>query len=246
MAEKIEGTVICGDSLQIYEDLPTLTAQPPEEDKKRVPHKLYGILQTGMENSVGSWLKRLEPVLRAVKNPIVVGGSGMYLSALIDGTSEIPEIPQSIRTKARRTDIEVVKRALKNFPLKDPQRLYRAYEVYLATGKPISYFKEQPAKKIYTGKIDKIWINPPREKLYERINLRFLKMLNGGVIEEVKAFKGNSIAIGLKEIRAHIEGKLEKEEMIRLIQTATRQYAKRQLTWCRNQIEWDKIIEDPF
>lgn len=242
LAKKTGGTIVCADSLQLFRDLPILTAAPTDADKKEIPHVLFGVLQAGDEASVGVYLSLLKPVLEAVENPILVGGTGMYLKAVKDGITVFPDIPAKIREEVRGKNLEDIRKALPGFKFTDPQRLRRAYEVYLATGKRIEDFQNGEKEKIFTGLIRSVLIDPPKDVLEERIRLRLKQMLKGGVLEEVRAFSGDSIAIGLSEIRAFLRGDLSEKEMVEEIVIKTRQYAKRQRTWFRHQMVFDEVV----
>ena len=274
LAKKYNGVVINADSMQIYKGLPILSAQPSQDDLKEAEHKLYSVLEPTEKCSAGIWVKlvqkEIEDARQNGKTPIVVGGTGMYLKSLIEGLSPIPEVSESVRTEVVNTREEIgngrffdlVKKVdpvtAKRVGVTDKQRLMRAYEVYLETGKSLSDWREVPNKKLYSrNEFFHINVLPPREKLYERCDVRFEKMVDdGGVIEEVKEFTANypecfekncSVlkTLGLAEIIDYINGKVSKSEMIEIASQKTRNYAKRQLTWLRHQFtSYDLIIEE--
>lgn len=249
LAHKTSGEIINADSLQVYQDLTILSARPFEKDMQGIMHHLYGYLGANDVCDVNGWLLKAKEKLNQVESPVFVGGTGMYLSALINGISPIPPIDDAIRQYVRQMDIKEVQTRLKNAPFSDPQRLRRALEVELMTGKPLSYFQELPKQKITDRAFKIFFVNPPRDVLYDRCNRRFLKMIEQGAIEEVNHLKtinatgGVLKAIGVKEIMLWQEGVYTYEEMILKSQQATRNYAKRQVTWFKNQIKDAILVE---
>jgi tRNA dimethylallyltransferase len=258
LGEKLNGEIINFDSLQFYKELNIGTAKPGEEERKRVPHHLYDLLELDEEFNAAKFVEIADNLIKEIwergKIPILVGGTGLYLRAFEYGLFSI-EVPKEIRgTLRKRADqdlsslYEELKRldpeyAQKISP-KDKVRITRALEVIYASGKPISYFhKENPffGKKRYN--LIKIGLILPRKELYEKINLRVIKMIEKGWIEEVKKLleKGYSPelktfkAIGYKYIIQYLQGKLSLEKAIELIQRDTRRYAKRQLTWFKKE-----------
>jgi tRNA dimethylallyltransferase len=258
LGEKLNGEIVNFDSLQFYKELNIGTAKPGEEERKRVPHHLYDLLELDEEFNAAKFVEIADNLIKEIwergKIPILVGGTGLYLRAFEYGLFSI-EVPKEIRgTLRKRADqdlsslYEELKRldpeyAQKISP-KDKVRITRALEVIYASGKPISYFhKENPffGKKRYN--LIKIGLILPRKELYEKINLRVIKMIEKGWIEEVKNLleKGYSPelkpfkAIGYKYIIQYLQGKISLERAIELIQRDTRRYAKRQLTWFKKE-----------
>lgn len=258
LGEKLNGEIVNFDSLQFYKELNIGTAKPGEEERKRVPHHLYDLLELDEEFNAAKFVEIADNLIKEIwergKIPILVGGTGLYLRAFEYGLFSI-EVPKEIRgTLRKRADqdlsslYEELKRldpeyAQKISP-KDKVRIIRALEVIYASGKPISYFhKENPffGKKRYN--LIKIGLILPRKELYEKINLRVIKMIEKGWIEEVKNLleKGYSPelkpfkAIGYKYIIQYLQGKISLEKAIELIQRDTRRYAKRQLTWFKKE-----------
>jgi tRNA dimethylallyltransferase len=258
LGEKLNGEIVNFDSLQFYKELNIGTAKPGEEERKRVPHHLYDLLELDEEFNAAKFVEIADNLIKEIwergKIPILVGGTGLYLRAFEYGLFSI-EVPKEIRgTLRKRADqdlsslYEELKRldpeyAQKISP-KDKVRITRALEVIYASGKPISYFhKENPffGKKRYN--LIKIGLILPRKELYEKINLRVIKMIEKGWIEEVKKLleKGYSPelkpfkAIGYKYIIQYLQGKISLEKAIELIQRDTRRYAKRQLTWFKKE-----------
>ena len=273
LAAKKNGVIINADSMQIYDGLHLLTAQPPEEDLKQAPHKLYSELHPNEPCSAGNWREMVEPLIHEIlqqgQTPIVVGGSGLYIKALIEGLSPIPDIPEEVRSEASQLQKELGNpeffNALKSL---DPvmadrlhpyhtARLVRAYEVIKATGKSLSDWQGQPligAPNHWMFHIQLIL--PERETLYKRCNDRFIWMMDNGALEEViqfdEAIKNNEIkddvplikALGAPELRKYINGDYNEDEAIMRAQGQTRRYAKRQVTWFKHQIKKQKNVAE--
>ncbi len=263
LAKKINGVIVNCDSLQIYDGLHLLTAQPPQEDCARAPHKLYSHLHPNEACSAGSWREMVEPLIHETlengQTPIIVGGTGLYIKALTDGLSPMPDIPQEIRDRltAHYNDIgaEEFYAELKSrdpemadrFHVNHKARILRAMEVLEATGKSLAHWQKlsrlaPPDHWDFNIKI----IIPDRPVLHQRCNDRFLWMIENGALEEVEAFsKRTDIkenipllkALGYRELLGYINGKTSKEDAIEKAQARTRRYAKQQVTWFRNQIE---------
>lgn len=281
LAAKTDGVIINADSRQVYKDMPILTACPGPDDLKAAPHLLYGILGPEEHFSAGNWRERAMPVieetLRQGKAPIVTGGSGLYIKALMEGLSPIPDIPPEIRRASMALQqklgnpgfYEELKRrdpvmAARYHP-QHTARLIRAWEVLEATGKSLAEFQAQAKDappEHWHFEIHKIM--PEREDLHRNCDLRFLAMLERGALEEVEDFaariESGSIpatsplikSLGYSPILDYVklqqgdENDLYKESggdaekalsiTIAKAQTETRQYAKRQMTWFRNQL----------
>lgn len=258
LGEYLNGEIINFDSIQFYKELNIGTAKPGEEERKKVPHHLYDLLNLDEEFNAAKFIKITDNLIKEIwergKIPILVGGTGLYLRALEYGLFPI-EIPQEIKEKIRKLAeknlsslYEELKKLdpeyAKKISPKDKVRITRALEVIYTSGKPFSEFhKKNPffGKKRYN--IIKIGLNLPRKELYEKINLRVMKMIERGWVEEVKKLleKGYSFelkpfkAIGYKYIIQHLQGKIPLDKAIKLIQRDTRRYAKRQLTWFKKE-----------
>jgi tRNA dimethylallyltransferase len=270
LAQHVKGEIINADSMQLYQHLPLLTACPSHEDLTHTPHHLYRILKENERGSVGWWypqaINSIEDVLSRNRVPIIVGGTGMYLSALLNGLAVIPPIAPLLREQVRNwaEEPDFYQRVLTQDPeaamtLKpnDKQRLTRALEVKLATGQSIRFWQKQTQKlKDYTFLV--LALIPERDILYQRINQRFLQMIDQGVIREVESFLALKIpedspisrAVGLPEIMAYLQHKIDLETAISSAQQASRRYAKRQITWIRHQLpqaftlsEWSERIK---
>jgi tRNA dimethylallyltransferase len=263
-----KGVLINADSLQIYEDLPLITAQPSAAMKALVPHKLYGVLKSENQCDALLWVnKAIQEIKQGFEHnlqPILVGGTGLYLKALMEGLSPIPPISKEIREdvlkKWRLLGPEKFHDLLQSYDpfsaqklsLNDLQRRTRALEVVLSTHKTLHEWYQMPLQKQHNFQFRIIALFPERQKLYERCNARFLHMLETGALEEVKLWIEQEIptnhtlfkAVGVREIKNYLEGLWAREEMIEKSQQSTRNYAKRQMTWFKNQLTPDIILEN--
>ena len=267
LAKQLNGVVVNADSMQLYEDLRLVSARPSIEEEGEVPHRLYGVLPASTAFSTGAWLRMMAEELRLIwqseRLPVLVGGTGLYFKALTEGFAELPEIPHSIRDEVRRladeTDVKTVKAALKAAgdpkaaqTLNDPQRLARALEVVRATGKSLESWQngQQSQPLLRPDACLRLVLAPPRPWLHERIERRATLIISEEGIAEVHNLLSQKLssklsairAIGVKEITGYLEGAYDHVEAIRLLTVATRQYAKRQETWFRNQMsDWQRI-----
>ncbi|UVC06717.1 tRNA (adenosine(37)-N6)-dimethylallyltransferase MiaA [Rhizobium sp. TH2] len=271
LAREHGGEVINADSMQVYDTLHVLTARPDIDDMGGVPHHLYGVVPAATAYSTGEWMRAVTPLIEDLrargKLPVFVGGTGLYFKALTGGLSDMPEIPAPIRAKWRARLAEDGPWALHaELGARDPemadqlnpsdgQRILRALEVKEATGRSISVFQEKPGAAIIDpGRAMKIIVEPERSVLHDRINRRFETMLDRGAIEEVRALVALDLpkalpvmkAIGVPQISAMLRGEMTCVEVISQASAATRQYAKRQMTWFRNQMDesWTRIGSD--
>ena len=266
LAKKINGEIINADSMQVYKELKILSARPSQNDYKKINHHLYGFQSVKKNFSTGEWLNLVNEKIQNVKKrknvPILVGGTGLYFKALIDGLVNIPNIPIKFRKKIRSLHRKIGSKKfylnlIKLDPLvknhvnpSDTQRSIRAYEVKLFTKKSIyDWFKS--TKSNYEQKdFYKIYIDFPRNELLNRISLRSQDMIEKGAISEVKNFiklkvrmdKSANKAIGIKEIKEYLNKKININDVIEKISIKTRQYAKRQTTWGRGNMQnWNKF-----
>jgi tRNA dimethylallyltransferase len=268
LAKQHGGVVINADSMQVYDTLRVLTARPSDEDMEGVPHHLYGHVPAGAAYSTGAWLRdvtALLPRIRAEgKLPVFVGGTGLYFKALTGGLSQMPAIPEEIRQRLRARLLEEGPEGLHaeltgadpavaaSLNVQDGQRIVRALEVFEATGQSIADFQGQAGPVIVDpDTARKIVVLPDRAVLHQRINGRFAKMLEQGAEEEVRALLALGLssempvmkAIGVSQIAAMLRGEMGRDEVIERGAAATRQYAKRQMTWFRNQMDesWERL-----
>ena len=266
LAKKINGEIINADSMQVYKELKILSARPDPKDYQKIKHHLYGFHNVKNNFSTGDWLKfaikKINEIRKRKKIPIFVGGTGLYFKALTEGLVRIPNIPIRYRNKIRTLHENLGQKKFYQKLLKldpssknkinstDTQRSIRAYEVKSFTKRSLhDWFKN--TKSLFTeDNFFKIYIDYPRPDLIERINKRSEKMIKLGAIKEVKKFiklkvrKDKSVnkAIGINEIKEYLNFEKELEETIEKISIKTRQYAKRQSTWARGNMEsWFKL-----
>ena len=261
IAQALDGEVINADSMQVYKELELLTARPDEESVKQVPHRLYGS-QTGAKAfSVGEWLevagRAIEHVWGNGKLPVVVGGTGLYFKALEEGLSSIPDIPTDIRSRwrerlavdgAEALHEELIERSPKEAAITRPsdgQRIVRALEVLEATGKPPSAFHDRASASILKDvDVVRLVVMPERGQLYAQCDARFEQMVASGALEEVRNLLSLDLnpnlpimkAIGVRAFADVLNGTCNIEDAIARAQKETRNYAKRQMTWARNQM----------
>ncbi|MGB7431226.1 MAG: tRNA (adenosine(37)-N6)-dimethylallyltransferase MiaA [Ahrensia sp.] len=259
IAAREQAAIINTDSMQVYDVLRIITARPSNTDLSAAPHYLYGHMAPSAPYSTGIWMRQCADLLRQLpdEQPLIfVGGTGLYFKALLGGLSPIPAIPDTIRTRWREAltleGAAALHRILqerdpalaKTLKPGDGQRIARALEVIDATGKSLAWWQTQPGEALIDeNATQKTIILPERPLLHERINTRFIKMANEGALDEVRALNALDInpalpakkAIGVPEFSAYLAGELSLEAAIERGQAATRQYAKRQMTWLRNQ-----------
>lgn len=261
IAGKTPAIIINADSMQIYSELPILSSQPSKNDIETFDHALYSILLYDQISSVMDWLNlarsEIERARKSGKIPIITGGTGFYISSLINGINVMPEIEDDIRDGVRefyktlgrdefiRNLIDLGDVADELIKL-DPQRLTRRMEILKQTGKNLNWWQNQDRKSFYKPEnFVHINLNPAREKLYQNCNDRFSLMFENGALDEAaELMKLNpkddlpvTKTIGYFEIRDYLKGLISKEEAIQRACQKTRNYAKRQLTWFRNQFK---------
>ncbi|MCP5370631.1 MAG: tRNA (adenosine(37)-N6)-dimethylallyltransferase MiaA [Hyphomicrobiales bacterium] len=267
LAEAFDGTVINGDSMQVYRELRLVTARPSEADMARVPHRLYGTLPAAEACSAGRWLDlaraEIEAVWAAGGLPVVVGGTGLYLRALRQGLSPIPPIDEDVRREVRALHARLGGAAFRErlaaldpasaarLETGDGQRLMRAYEVALATGRTLDeWHAEPPPVPPLAARFARVRVLPPRDLLYAAIDARFRAMVEAGALDEVRALLAQDLdpdlpamkAVGVPDLAAAIRGEVDLETAVTRAQQASRNYAKRQLTWLRHQDAADFVV----
>jgi tRNA dimethylallyltransferase len=263
IAERLDGVVINGDAIQVYRDLRVLTARPSEAEERQVPHRLYGFLDATEQCSAGRWqalaLAEIAAASAAGKRVVVVGGTGLYLRALIEGIAPIPDIPADIRAGARARYAEIGNEKFRaELAVRDPvmaarldpadgQRLMRAWEVLEATGRSLAEWQEEPAVAPDL-QFTMIVLMPPRDEIYAACDRRLGAMVAEGVLDEVAALMKRVEsehldprlpvlkAVGYPELANHLAGRTTLEAAVAAAQQQTRRYAKRQLTWFRHQL----------
>ena len=274
LAKKINGEIVNADSMQVYKQLKILTARPSEKDQKTIKHHLFGIIDVRKRFSTGQWLKKCIKIINLIrkknKTPIIVGGTGLYFKALVDGLVSIPKFKPSEKNKILKLHKKLgqkqfYKKLVKLDPASkkfinsnDVNRSIRAYEVKKLTKKSLyKWFKET---KTFFDKNEFVmtYVDYPRDKLIKNIKKRIDRMFDLGAIKEVKKFnliKINKLnivnhVIGIKEINSYLSKKAELNDIKEQILIKTRQYAKRQSTWSRgHMINWHKIdpkSKNPF
>jgi tRNA dimethylallyltransferase len=261
------GIVINADSMQVYRELSVLSARPSPEDERTVPHRLYGHVGAATRYSVGAWLADVAPLLaeaRRMRRPaIVVGGTGLYFKALTEGLASVPPIPPAVRqaigAEAAGVETEALHALLAQ---RDPEdaaevrpsdrsRIVRALEVFAATGRSLASWKAMAGAPplVSPGAAERLVVMPETAELHRRISARAEAMVAAGGIEEAGRLGALGLdpampamkAIGVREFLAHLSGRLSLEEALTAIKTETRRYAKRQMTWIRNQMgDWGR------
>ena len=271
VAEQFGGAIINADSMQVYQDLRILTARPSEADEARVPHLLYGALVASEPCTAVRWcdkaLAAIEERIGHGQLPILCGGTGLYLKALMEGLSPVPDIPDDIRAAVRArlgcegSEILHEELAARGDPIAarlaptDRQRIARAFEVFEATGQSLATWQTVPRQGIPEHlRFHTILIDPPRDALYRSCERRFAEMVESGAIEEVRELMALNLdpglpvmkALGVQELAGFLDGTNSLDEAIAAAQQATRRYAKRQATWFRNQMIPKMNIREQF
>jgi tRNA dimethylallyltransferase len=261
LAEKLGGTIINADSMQVYRDLRIITARPTPDEEALVPHRLYGHVDAAENFSVGRWCTEVADVLAATNREagaaIVVGGTGLYFSALTRGLAAVPPIPAQIRNEVRARlasdgaealHAELMRRdpiAAARLMPGDRARVTRALEVMLATGRSLILWHEanMPAR-VDAALAAKVFLMPDRDALLRRIDTRFDAMMVAGALDEVRVLSARHLDPNLPAMKAHgvpwlirhLNGEIALAEAVEGGKRDTRQYTKRQATWFRNQL----------
>ncbi|MCG7518555.1 tRNA (adenosine(37)-N6)-dimethylallyltransferase MiaA [Ruegeria sp. Ofav3-42] len=255
IAEQFGGVIVNADASQVYDCWRVISARPSAEEEARAPHLLYGHIAYDQTYSTGHWLREVKPLLQSGTRPIIVGGTGLYFSALTEGMADIPATPPEIRAEADTLTLQTLiegvdARTLARIDTQNRARVQRAWEVQQASGRSLSDWQEETPPPILDVKntvptvfdVDKQW-------LLERITRRFDQMLDTGALQEVEsmrelydpslpAFK----AIGVPELMAYLDGEMTLEEARDRATISTRQFAKRQRTWFRARMKsWNRI-----
>ena len=261
LAEQYGGTIINANSMQVYRDLRIITARPTAAEEERAPHRLYGHVDAGENFSVGRWCREAAAALAAARrdasHAIIVGGTGLYFSALTRGLAAVPAIPATVRAEVRERlardgapalHAELSRRdpaAAARLTPGDRTRVTRALEVVLATGRPLKDWQDDEAPAILDiSRAAKIFLMPDREELLRRIDARFDAMIAAGALEEVRALAARRLDPELPAMKAHgvpwlirhLKGEMTLTQAAVEAKRDTRQYTKRQATWFRNQL----------
>jgi len=271
LALKLNGEIINADSMQVYKDTPILSAVPSKKEKALIPHHLFEIYESSVHGNVVDWLeccvKKIKEIWQQGKMPIVVGGTGLYLNNLINGTTPIPFTPQNIREKIyaemqansleymyeklQTLDEETANKLSKN----DTTRILRALEVFEATGIKLSdWYKKPMLKKLPEASFFTIVLLPGIAELEAKCAIRFEQMVKEGALQEVETLACKNLkdnlpamkALGVPELLKYIKGEIPLDEAIFQAKLHTRQYAKRQLTWFHRQIKADFVVEQCY
>lgn len=272
LALEFGGEAINADSMQVYRELSVLTARPSAADEARVPHRLFGVLPASEACSVARWLALATEAIAEARAggrlPILVGGTGLYLKALRAGLAPVPKVPAEVRDAAEahydkvggvafRAELAALDpEAAARLPDGDRQRLIRAYAVAKATGRSLADWKREAPTALapVPGRYCTLALIPPRDLLYAACDGRFGRMLEQGAMEEVRALLALNLdpalpamkAVGVPELGQVLEGVWTLEEAAAKARQATRNYAKRQLTWLRHQLVADRVFDTQY
>jgi len=271
LARKLGGVVINADSMQVYRDIRILTACPGQKERGNVPHRLFAFRSASQPFSVAAWLALAEKEAMAVWNKnrvaIFTGGTGLYFKALLKGLAPVPEIPAEVRENLRtrlatggvaplydelkKRDPAIAKRLKPN----DRQRILRALEVVAATGTSLLDWQRTPGRGLLSGKpVLKICLTLPRSVLEQRSRARLERMVAEGALKEVAALARQNLspelpalkALGVRPLLRHLDGGLSLDGAVGQTVIESRQYAKRQMTWFRNQFaDWKFLSAEP-
>ncbi|MBT6094181.1 MAG: tRNA (adenosine(37)-N6)-dimethylallyltransferase MiaA [Rhodospirillaceae bacterium] len=268
LAEQFGGEIVNADSMQVYRELRVLTARPSAEDEARVPHHLYGVMSVAEVCSAGAWLEMALPCIDAIRRrgrlPVVCGGTGLYLKVLMEGIAPVPAVAPEIVEQAKqlyaeeggelfRARLLEIDAAAERLAPADSQRLIRAYAVAKATGRTLAEWQQdQPTTPPLDARFLRIVLTPDRDALYARINKRFDTMVGLGALEEALAVAGMNLdpdlpalkALGVPDFQRYANGECELEEAVDKAKQLTRNFAKRQMTWFRHQLDADVAIQD--
>lgn len=270
VAREFGGVVINADSMQVYRDLAILTARPGAGDMATVPHRLYGFRDAAEPYSAALWrqaaLAEIAAAHADASVPVLCGGTGLYLSALMNGIAEIPAVPEAVRAAAIALHREVGGATLRaRLGERDPataarladgdtQRLIRAWEVVEATGRPLSEWQAQALAPPAELRFHVVVLMPERASLYAACDGRFQRMIEAGALDEVASLMARRLdpdlpamkALGVPQLAAHLDGTLDLDSAIEQARRETRRYAKRQCTWFRHQLIADQFEEAQF
>ncbi|WP_095590705.1 tRNA (adenosine(37)-N6)-dimethylallyltransferase MiaA [Actibacterium ureilyticum] len=256
IAEAQGGVIVNADALQVFDGWRVLTARPPAADEARAPHRLYGHVPFDGDYSVGHWLRDVAPLLKGPERPIIVGGTGLYFTALTEGLADIPPTPPAIRAQADAlrsagdlgallADLDAETRA--RIDTQNPMRVQRAWEVLKTTGRGLADWQDAtPAPLLPLAAAQPLVLMPDRDWLNDRIARRFGMMIDAGALDEARANLPrwdpallSAKAIGAPELIAHLRGQMTLDAAIEAAVIATRQYAKRQRSWFRARMrDW--------
>lgn len=254
LARQLGCPVISADSRQFYRQIPIGTAQPEMDEMEGVPHYFIGNLDIQETMSAGKYAQEARGLIQQLfeEHPVLIvcGGTGLYIQAMLYGMDEFPEVPpvvrQSLTERLKEEGLPAIVEELRTLDpvfchtadLENPQRVLRAMEVCIASGKPFSTFKKQSQIPLLSCKTEIFCLNPNRKTLYQNIDRRVDSMIEKGLEKEARELIPyrhlNALnTVGYKELFQYFDGLISKEEAISLIKQHTRNYAKRQMTWFR-------------
>ena len=249
IAEALGGVIVNADASQVYDCWRVISARPSKQDEARAPHLLYGHLPYDARYSTGHWLREVTPLLSGSR-PIIVGGTGLYFSALTEGLADIPATPPGIRREGDALSLDELSAALDTttrgrIAMDNRARVQRAWEVQRATGRGLAAWQDDTAPPLLAkGSYHGIVLDSPKDWLTPRIQTRFDAMLGGGALDEARAMQDrfdpalpSCRAIGVAEAMGVINGEMSHEQAVESATIATRQYAKRQRTWARARMQ---------
>ena len=262
LAQHLRGEIISADSMQIYRGAPLLTQQPPRDWQERVPHHLIATQAVSEVWSAAEFRRSALSLIDGIRGrghvPLIVGGTGLYVRALLDGLCEAPAAQPLVRERLLdETRVQGADAVHRRLAVVDPvaadrihphdvRRIVRAMEVYEVTGEPLSRRWERQLPDAFPYRFMMLGLDRPRPELYARINARVEQMFTDGVVDEARALCAGALSrtaqhmLGLPSIREHLAGRLTREATIALVQQHTRQYARRQLIWFRRdaRVRW--------
>ncbi len=255
IAETFGGVIVNADASQVYACWQVISARPSADDEARAPHRLYGHIAYDQDYSTGHWLREVKPFLSGPQRPIIVGGTGLYFSALTEGMADIPATPSDIRTEADQLTLPdlirgVDRETLAGIDTQNRARVQRAWEVLRATGRGLrDWQNDTPPPVLNIADTVPIVFDVDKQWLLNRINLRFDLMLDTGALQEVKAMRAHYDAslsafkaIGVPELMAYLDGNMTLEAARERATISTRQFAKRQRTWFRARMkDWNRV-----
>lgn len=252
------GVIVNADASQVYDCWRIVTARPSAAEEAQTPHRLYGHVAFDAPYSTGHWLREVVPLLAGPDRPIIVGGTGLYFTALTEGMADIPATPPEIRDRADAMTLDTMlaqldPRTAAGLDRRNRARVQRAWEVQTATGRPLADWQtDTPPPALPLADAVPILFDAPRDWLLDRIARRFDLMLEQGALDEVAAMRDrydpalpSCKAIGVPELMAHLDGALTLDEARARATISTRQFAKRQRTWFRARMKgWHKVRPD--
>lgn len=267
IAQQCNGAIINTDSMQVYAGIPIISAAPDETEQNGVPHYLFGQIDPAQRYSQADWLKAATDAVASIRAngqiPILVGGTGFYFKAATEGIVPMPDISSDVKVQAQAMLNEAGNQGLHarlaeidpdlaaRLEPGDSQRVLRGMEIWLASHIPLSKWQKGVAKGRLLGRPLFVYLRPPRDVLYRKINSRFEQMVEHGAIDEISALHARKLdetlpamkAVGVRPILDMLKNIINKEKAIELAQRDSRRYAKRQFTWFDHQYNADVVID---